>query len=147
MAKDFLHNIDLNELQKEVGIDSVEGIGTFLEMKNPKGPYNWAKDGATYGTRPSYNDIIRLLRRGATTETLFGVSCEPKQSAPAGPSPEFLKAHPELLEGMREQLVEDLMKKDLVPKDQVKDIVRQEIERLFPSAKPAIVDLKTKGLI
>lgn len=70
-----MHKINLNDLQKEVGIESAEGIGIFLQMKNPKGVYNWAKDKCTYGTRPSYNDIIRLLQKGATTKTLFGVDC------------------------------------------------------------------------
>ena len=93
------------------------------------------------GSRPNYNAIVRLLRAGATTRTLFGVDyAATHQPAPepvsSAPSPEFLKAHPELLEGVREQLVEDLMKKDLVPKDQVKDIVRQELERILPGKTP-----------
>ena len=76
----FLHKIDLKKLQEEVGIDSVEGIGKFLQMKNPKGVYNWSKDKESYGSRPSYNDSIRLLQKGATQKTLFGV--EPKQPDP-----------------------------------------------------------------
>lgn len=108
MAKDFLHNINLGDLQKEVNIDSVEGIGTFLQMKNPKGPYNWAKDGATYGTRPSYNDIIRLLRRGATVETLFGVDYKGKTKEGQSVPREFLD-NPEFQEGIK-LLVQDVLK-------------------------------------
>lgn len=80
--------------------------------------------------------LIKNSLDDTTAKTFFGVDAATHQPAPepvsAAPSPEFLKAHPELLEGMREQLVEDLMKKDLVPKDQVKDIVRQELERILP---------------
>lgn len=68
---DFLHKIDLKALQKELGM-SAEGIGRFLQMKNPKGIYNWSKEKSP-GTRPSYNAIVRLLQKGATVETLFGV--------------------------------------------------------------------------
>lgn len=68
----FLHTIDLKTLSKELEM-STESIGRFLQMKNPKGVYNWSKDKSAYGTRPSYNDIIRLLQKGATVETLFGV--------------------------------------------------------------------------
>ena len=138
---DFLQKVNLDALQKETGLD-IEGIGTFVQMKNPRGVYKWAKNkNDESGTRPSYNAIVRLLQKGATTKTLFGVdTAATHQPAPepvlAAPSPEFLKAHPELLEGMREQLVEDLMKKDLVPKDQVKDIVRQELERILPGKTP-----------
>ena len=42
-------------------------------MKNPKGVYNWAKDKDVHGSRPSFNDIIRLLQKGASVKTLFGV--------------------------------------------------------------------------
>lgn len=68
---DFLHKIDLKALQKELGMNA-EGIGRFLQMKNPKGVYNWSKEKSP-GTRPSYNAIVRLLQKGATVETLFGV--------------------------------------------------------------------------
>ena len=78
-----MHKINLNILQKEVGIESAEGIGNFLEMKNPKGVYNWSKDKSTYGSRPSYNDIIRLLQKGATVETLFGVEYAKMHPAPS----------------------------------------------------------------
>jgi hypothetical protein len=87
------------------------------------------------GSRPDFNAIVKLLQAGATTETLFGVSSKPQQPASVLP-PEFVKANPEFVEGFREQLMEDFMKKGLVPEEQVKDIVRQEIERLLPSAQP-----------
>ena len=60
---------------------SAEGIGRFLQMKNPKGVYNWSKEKSP-GTRPSYNAIVRLLQKGATVETLFGVDAATHQPAP-----------------------------------------------------------------
>ena len=68
---------------------STESIGRFLQMKNPKGVYNWSKDKSAYGTRPSYNDIIRLLQKGATVETLFGVDYKGPVKPPVlgGPLP------------------------------------------------------------
>lgn len=126
---DFLQKVNLDALQKETGLD-IEGIGTFVQMKNPRGVYKWAKNkNDESGTRPSYNAIVRLLQKGATTKTLFGVDAATHQPAPepvsAAPSPEFLKAHPELLEGMREQLLE----MGFVSKDQIEDLIRQTIER------------------
>lgn len=129
-----MHDIDVNSLKNELKMD-VSDIAKLAEISE-NGVYKWSWDKSKNGTRPSYNAIVRLLRAGATTKTLFGVDAATHQPTPepvsAAPSPEFLKAHPELLEGVREQLVEDLMKKGLVPKEQVKDIVRQELERILP---------------
>jgi len=66
MVDKFLHKIDLDALQKEVGM-TIDEIGALIEMKNPKGIYNWAKGQDNHGTRPSYNALIRLLLAGATT--------------------------------------------------------------------------------
>lgn len=67
----FLQKVDLDALQKETGMDlkelaSLAGIG-------PNVIYKWAymhKD----SSRPDYNAIVRLIERGATVETLFGVA-------------------------------------------------------------------------
>lgn len=134
MVDNFLHKIDLETLKKETGL-TVDEIGALIEMKNPKGVYNWSKDQNNHGTRPSYNAIVKLLQAGATTETLFGVDYAATHQPASVLPPEFVKANPEVIEGIREQLMEDLMKKGLVPEEKVKDIVRQEVERLFPSAK------------
>lgn len=71
MENKFLQKVDLDALQKETGMDlkelaSLAGIG-------PKVIYKWAymhKD----SSRPDYNAIVRLIERGATVETLFGVA-------------------------------------------------------------------------
>lgn len=55
---------------------NISGIGELLQMKNPKGIYNWSKDKADHGTRPSYNAVIRLVEKGATYKTLFGIENE-----------------------------------------------------------------------
>lgn len=66
----YLHKIDLKELSKETGL-SINEIAALAEI-GPKVVYKWQymhKD----SSRPDFNTIIRLLLKGATTETLFGV--------------------------------------------------------------------------
>lgn len=128
----FLHEIDVNKVFIETGLDK-NGLCKLLGVGG-QSIDRWGEKKDNNGNRPKYNSIVRLLRAGATTETLFGVSSKPQQPASVLP-PEFVKANPEVIEGIREQLMEDLMKKGLVPEEKVKEIVRQEIERLFPSAK------------
>lgn len=140
-----MHKISIEKLSKDTGLH-VEEIAKLAGIAEARNLGKWAQEKPN-GSRPNYNAIVRLLQKGATVETLFGVDYAATHQPASVLPPEFVKANPEVIEGIREQLMEDLMKKDLVPKDQVKNIVRQEIERLFPSAKPAIVDLKTKGLI
>ena len=123
----YLQKVNLETLQKETGLD-MKGLADLAGI-GPKVVYKWAylhKD----SSRPDYNAIVRLLQKGATVETLFGVDyAATHQPAPepvsAAPSPEFLKAHPELLEGMREQLLD----MGFVSKDQIEDLIRQTIER------------------
>ena len=77
MEKDFLHKINLEQLQREVKKSVVE-IGKLVDMKNPNGVYKWAKSQEENGSRPSYNSLIKLLKEGATVKTLFGI--EPKDA-------------------------------------------------------------------
>lgn len=70
--EEFLHNIDIEKLKKEVGLD-IDGIGSLASLRNPKGVYKWAKSKENDGTRPQFNAIVKLLEKGATVETLFGV--------------------------------------------------------------------------
>ena len=42
VENDFLHKINLEQLQREVKRSVVE-IGKLVEMKNPNGVYKWAK--------------------------------------------------------------------------------------------------------
>lgn len=72
VKEDFLHKIDLEALKKEVNMN-VDEIGALANLKNSNGVYKWAKSSENDGTRPSYNTIIRLIEKGATQKTLFGV--------------------------------------------------------------------------
>ena len=121
MYNDFLHKIDLETLKKEVGL-SIEEIGNLAQLKNPKGVYNWSKDKANNGTRPPYNAVIRLLQKGATVETLFGVEYRGR-SVPAE-----VAGNPEFLAGVEHALTD--MK--------ARGIIREEVEQ-------AIADMKAKG--
>lgn len=121
MDNDFLHKIDLETLKKEVGL-SIEEIGNLAQLKNPKGVYNWSKDKANNGTRPPYNAVIRLLEKGATVETLFGVEYRGR-SVPAE-----VAGNPEFLAGVEHALTD--MK--------ARGIIREEVEQ-------AIADMKAKG--
>ena len=123
MDNDFLHKIDLETLKKEVGL-SIEEIGNLAQLKNPKGVYNWSKDKANNGTRPPYNAVIRLLQKGATVETLFGVEYRGR-SVPAEVS-----ENPEFLAGV-EHALSDM---------KARGIIREEVEQ-------AIADMKAKGLL
>lgn len=116
MEKDFLHKIDLNSLQKEVKKD-LDEIANLVHLKNPKGIYKWSKDQFDYGTRPSFNAIVRLLEHGATVETLFGV--------------DYAKAH----------------QRDKAASTEERKPIDLDSPEFQAAVKSAIVDLKTKGLI
>ena len=121
MDNDFLHKVDLETLKKEVGL-SIEEIGNLAQLKNPKGVYNWSKDKASNGTRPPYNAVIRLLEKGATVETLFGVEYKGR-SVPAEVS-----ENPDFQAGVVKALADK----------KARGIIREEVEQ-------AIAEMKAKG--
>ena len=94
MENNYLHKIDVKTLLKETGLTLNElakesGISRSNNLKK------WEKDKDNGGARPSFNTFIKLLQKGATVETLFGV--------------EYAKMHPtqgaapsEFLEGLKE---------------------------------------------
>ena len=97
----FLSKVDLEGLKRELGMSAVEEIGAFVNLANPKGAYNWAKDQDDHGTRPSYNAVVRMLQRGASTKTLFGVEQHPIGGVKE--IPPYLKKimnHPEFIAGL-----------------------------------------------
>ena len=75
----YLQKVNLEALQKETGMNLVE-LAKLAEI-GPKVIYKWAymhKD----SSRPSYNAIVRLLEKGASVETLFGVEYRRAPTAP-----------------------------------------------------------------
>lgn len=80
--EELLHNIDLEALEKETNL-SLDEIAALSRIKDPKNLGKWSQ-GKPNGSRPNYNAIVRLLRAGATTKTLFGVDA----AATHQPAPE-----------------------------------------------------------
>ena len=78
--EELLHNIDLEALEKETNL-SLDEIAALSRIKDPKNLGKWSQ-GKPNGSRPNYNAIVRLLRAGATTRTLFGVDAAAHQPAP-----------------------------------------------------------------
>ncbi|MBR4348044.1 MAG: helix-turn-helix transcriptional regulator [Fibrobacter sp.] len=121
---DFGHYIDRKHWKQK---DAVAALGVSTGLVG-----SWASGTAI----PSYDKIVKLIGCGITAQELFGEELGNlliENSLPAQPASVL---PPEFVEGFREQLMEDFMKKGLVPEEKVKEIVRQEIERLLPSAKP-----------
>lgn len=120
----FLHNIDLKSLSKETGL-SYKEIAELAKI-GPKVVYKWHYS-HNDSSRPDYNALVRLLQHGATTKTLFGVDSEPRKNE--APTLEFLNG-PAFMEGLREQLIKDFKEKGLMLEGNVRELVRQEIDRL-----------------
>lgn len=72
MADEFLHDIDINVLKTELNMDVAE-IAKLAGISE-NGIYKWSWTKEKQGTRPSFNSVIKLLEKGASTETLFGVA-------------------------------------------------------------------------
>ena len=72
MADEFLHGIDINVLKSELNMD-VADIAKLAGISE-NGIYKWSWTKEKQGTRPSFNALVKLLEKGASTETLFGVS-------------------------------------------------------------------------
>ena len=95
----FLQKVNLEALQKETGMTLAE-LAELAKI-GPKVIYKWRymhKD----SSRPDYNAIVRLLEKGATVETLFGVDYKPKNSAPSIP-PE-LSNDPDFQKGLQQSI-------------------------------------------
>ena len=69
--EEFLHTINLDMVFQESGLD-MDGLCKFLNLDYQTiNRWTWPK--SRKGNRPKYNAVIRLLRMGVTTKTLFGV--------------------------------------------------------------------------
>lgn len=98
----YLQKVNLEALQKETGLTLAE----IAELANigPKVVYKWRylhKD----GSRPDYNTIVRLLLKGATVETLFGVEYKPNavQNSSVTP-PAELANDPDFQKGLQQSI-------------------------------------------
>ena len=134
MANDFLHKIDLNALSAETGL-SLEEIAKLVGISDPKNLSKWKQEKPD-GSRPKYNALIKLLKSGATVKTLFGVDYSERKKVYPNIPPEFMES-PEFKEGLYYQLMEGIKKNGLVKEEQVKYMVRQELEKLLPELKNA----------
>ena len=124
MEDDFLHKINVDELSKELNL-SVEDIAVLAGIKHSKNLGKWAQSKPD-GSRPNYNALIKLLRAGATTKTLFGVEYKGK---PALQLPPEIANDPDFLAGQNQAL------KDIEAKIAAR--VKSEV----------LSDLKSKGVI
>ena len=107
--EELLHNIDLDALEKETNL-SLDEIAALSRIKDPKNLGKWSQ-GKPNGSRPNYNAIVRLLRAGATTKTLFGVdyaathqpapASEPDNSPIDYSDPKFQEGFEKTLAGMK----------------------------------------------
>ena len=105
----YLQKVDLNTLQKETGLD-LKGIADIAGI-GPKVVYKWAylhKD----SSRPDYNAVVRLLLKGATVKTLFGVDYDalhPQAQANSASEPDNSPIDyndPKFLETVKKALLE-----------------------------------------
>ena len=76
--KIFLHSISLDDLRRELKCSSIEELAAIAGLKHPNGVYKWNRPKAEGGTRPTYNSIIEMMKRGASTHTLFGIGPKPE---------------------------------------------------------------------
>lgn len=71
IEESFLHEINVDAVLKETGMD-LDELCKLINVDN-QSVGRWNKPKSKAGNRPKYNAIVRLLQKGATVETLFGV--------------------------------------------------------------------------
>lgn len=86
----------------------MQGIADLAEV-SVQTVYRWSWDKSKQGNRPSFNAIVRLLQKGATVETLFGVEYNPKKPDATERKPIDFK-DPKFLAMVKDALAE--MKRD-----------------------------------
>ena len=113
MEDDFLHKINVDELSKELNL-SVEDIAVLAGIKHSKNLGKWAQSKPD-GSRPNYNALIKLLRAGATTKTLFGVEYKGKPALQLPPeianAPDFLAGQNQALKDIEAKIEARIMAK------------------------------------
>ena len=71
VEEEFLHIIDVDKILLETELD-IEGLCELVNLDSQT-INRWGCKKSKNGNRPKYNAIIRMLKSGATVETLFGV--------------------------------------------------------------------------
>jgi hypothetical protein len=99
----YLQKVNLEALQKETGM-SLPELAKLAEI-GPKVIYKWAymhKD----SSRPTYNALVKLIEKGASVETLFGVEYKGPVKPPVigGQLPPELANNPEFAAGQQRAL-------------------------------------------
>lgn len=80
-AEEFLHCIDIGQLLRELNLD-LESLCDWLGLDSQT-VNRWSKTKEKNGNRPKFNAIVRMLRNGATTKTLFGIDTSSVQKSSA----------------------------------------------------------------
>lgn len=111
VAEEFLHNIDVNALKSELELD-VQDIAELAGITE-NGVYKWAWPKVKNGTRPTYNAILRMLERGATVKTLFGIDYVEKRKDVLPEIDKGIFDSPEFQEGVA-KAIEDMKAKGLI---------------------------------
>ena len=111
MDNEFLHKINLDALKKETNLtpDEIASLSGITDSKNLG---KWSQDKVKGGSRPNFNALVRLLDKGATTKTLFGI----EQTASNGvkeipPHLEKILKNPEFIAGLEAAYNEEVNKK------------------------------------
>lgn len=103
-AEEFLHCIDIGQLLRELNLD-LESLCDWLGLDSQT-VNRWSKTKEKNGNRPKFNAIVRMLRNGATTKTLFGIDTSSVQKSSAtdelhlSPAVQELLKHPEFVAGI-----------------------------------------------
>lgn len=113
--EEYLHCIDVDKVLLELGLD-MNGLCDMLNLDYQTiNRWSWTK--SKKGNRPTYNAVIRMLQKGASTKTLFGVDAGNIQKPSATDETHLSQAiqellkHPEFVSGMEKALADVEAKK------------------------------------
>ena len=123
-----MHKISIERLSKDTKLP-VEDIARLAGISEARNLGKWAQEKPN-GSRPNYNAIVRLLRHGATVETLFGVDYDalhPQAQANSASEPDNTPidySDPKFQEGFEKTLA------DMKARGMIKDEVAKTIAEM-----------------
>lgn len=128
VENDYLHKINVEQLSKELNL-SVEEIAKLAGIAEARNLGKWGQDKPN-GSRPNYNALIKLLKNGATVETLFGVDYKGPIKNGFKILPELL-SKPEFLKGQDDALkdFEERIERRIIEKLKEKGIINDQNEK------------------